>query len=87
MAKKQTYFEFVGGFVDGVVTKPATGFTMSREVALSRKVKGTRLRKVLLAKGKKKKTWFSKLPKKEKKIVKTGAIILGTVAVAHTLRR
>jgi len=85
MAKKQTYFEFVGGFVDGVVTKPATGFTKSRKVALAHKVKGTRLRKVLYAK--KKKTWWNKLSKKEKKVVKTGAIILGTVAVAHTLRR
>lgn len=86
MARKKTYFEFVGGFVDGVVTKPATGFTQSRKVALAHKVKGTRLRKLLLAKGKKKKTLWQKLSKKEKKLVKTGAILLGVVAVAHTLQ-
>jgi hypothetical protein len=54
MAKKKTqYWEFVGGFVDGVVTKPATGFVKSRKVAQKHKVKGTRLRKVFYAKGKK----------------------------------
>lgn len=51
MAKKEQYWQYIGGFVDGIITKPATGFTKSRKVATASKVKGTRLRKVFYAKG------------------------------------
>ena len=52
MAKTQ-YWQFIGGFVDGMIKQPAKGFTKSRAVALKRKVKGTRLKRVFYAKGKK----------------------------------
>ena len=62
--KKETYWQFIGGFIDGVA---GTGLVKSRKVALAKKVKGTRLKKVLLAKGKKK-TWWNRLPKWERYI-------------------
>jgi len=54
MARKTQYWEFIGGFVDGMVKKPTKGFTKSRAVAQKHKVKGTRLKRVFYAKGRKK---------------------------------
>lgn len=82
--KKQTYWQFVGGFVDGVVSKPAVGLVKSRKVAMKSKVKGTRLKKVLLAKGKKKKDWVDKLL--GRKATKTEKVVIkGTVYGAGAL--
>jgi hypothetical protein len=81
---KQKYYQFIGGFIDGVVSKPATGFTKSRAVALERKVKGTRLKTIFL--NAKKRDWVDRLfgrrtTKREKLIVKGTVYTAGALAL------